>query len=271
MSVPNALILWPVRFASTAYVLRVTINGTTTNLNFPATGSLTVGRDYFMSGDARADGTTASNNGHGDLISMLQATIRTHANGGAATVAFDSSFKILVTFGGGFGGQMLWAHGSTTLDDAVFGFNGNTSTAISATSPNVPMGIFRPNRPIANDGRDRQGIVGGIARTMTGKVRVSRYALPAKERDLSFQYLNQNVALTEYLAGDNPTGSLEYAWINAFSLGRYFRLYEDESSRTTTSYKLYQIANLEDDMMRTEAFKIWWDRPLKTVLAEIPS
>lgn len=266
------MILWAVRFLATSYVLRVQISGTTTNLPFPVSGSLTLLRDYFMSEDARADGVTSKNNGHGDLIRMLQLCIRGHVNGAAATVAFDANFKLIVTFGGGQSGQLLWANAATTLDEAIFGFaNVDTTNAVSTTGGNVPQGVFRPRKPIADDSRDRQGIVGGIGRTMSGKVRGSFFGLPTKDRRIFFAHLNKNVVLTEYLEADNPTGSLEYAWINSIARARYFRLYTDESLRTQTSYRLYQTTKAADELERNEQFKIWWNRGMSFALAEVPT
>lgn len=269
MAVPNALVAWPIRFAATSYQLVVAIGGVTTTLSFPASGTLTVGRDYWMIDDSQADAVTVG--GNGSLLTLLKATIDSHASANTATVTLTSDFKVNVAMSAGTV-QILWDHGSTTLSKAIFGFAASTALASPVTGENVPYGIFRPGKPMAVDDRNRQPIVSGIARTMSGKPRFANLVTaPLKERDIKFEYLNKNVALTEYLEATNPTGSFEYFWINSASLGRTFRLYDDETSRTSTSYDLYQITDLEDQLRRMDSNRVlWWERPMTCVLRESP-
>jgi hypothetical protein len=261
MSIPNAAILWPVRFLATSYLLRVTIGATTTNLAFPASGSLTVARDYWFSGDAQTDAgldiDTAT--GRADLLGMLQATLRLHANGGAATVAFDAAGeRIVVTFGGGQSGSILWSNVATTLDFNIFGWgNANTASATSTTATEPCAGRWLPGRPFSFDSLDRQPIVGGVARSISGKVRISRFSTPTQDREVQFQFLDQ----TKVIASSHTYEPFSYAWYNSLSLGRPFRVYDDVDELEV--YSVYRTTSLEDPMQRNEQFRVWWDVSLR--------
>ena len=267
MSVPNVAILWPIKFEATSYVLRVTVGGVTSNLNFPASGSLTVGREYWISGDEHTDSLDDdSATGAGDLLKMLQTTLDSHADASTFTVSIDTNgFVSVVSSSASF--SILWTHASSTLDESIFGFESlDTTSATSCTSTRKPQGRWYPGRAITDDGRNRQPIVGGISRSLSNRTRVSRIALPSQERDLSIRQFAKEVALTEYVSETDPTGSFEYAWINALSLGYPFRLYEDDSAIALASYNLYRMRDLSDPLGRHERFRIWWDISLRATL-----
>lgn len=274
MSVPNALIATPIRFAATSYVVRVTINGVAENLTFPASGSLTVGRDYWMIADAQADASPGStNNGEGSVLEMLRATIASHSATGAVTVALTSDFLVLLDLTSDpVFSSINWDHVSTTLDEAIFGFPNAEVPALgvgSCLGTNIPHGLCRLHIPISIDGRPRQPIVRGFARSLTGKSRVSDFVLPYKERELNLDLILQKYALTEYADATNPTGTLEYAWVNSLSLGRYFRLYEDETTTaTSTSYSLNTVADLEDALERAAEYRIRWRDTIRMIETE---
>lgn len=263
MAVANGLLLYPIRFSATSYVVRVTTNATTENLTFPSSGSLTTTRNYWMSGDDQADGDGGVG-GIGDLVAMLEATLNTNSAGRTYTVTLSATNIITVAVNSGTF-QILWSHASTTLDETIFGFASgvDTSAATSTTAPNQTQGVWAPERPIAIDSRDRQPVVGGVMPAISGLSRTARMATPKAERDVSFTLLPQSKALREYEDADEPTGSFEEAWLSGISLGRPVRLYTDASSRTSTSYALYRTRDLDDPLKRSEQYLVRWQVDLR--------
>lgn len=258
MSVPNIAWLWPVRFSATSYVLRATINGVTENLTFPATGSLDTTLDYWLSGDAQS-GTESDGTGRTDLVRLLQTCLRAHSEASTLTATLSmTTFKVTVADSVAI--QLLWAHGSTTLDPALFGWTlSSTSSATSITAPNCPTGQWRPGRAVSEDSRDRQPVVGGVAETISGLARVSALALPAKERRFLVRWLPQAVALEEYASATDPDNTFETAWTSALRLGRPWRHYADQATIDdgAGAYQVYRVRDLADPLERDE-IATWW-------------
>lgn len=264
---PNSMLLYPIRFAATSYIFRVTadVAGSPTfaDLTFPASGSLTIGRNYWLSGDGQAD-ADGGVGGVGDLLTLLDACLELHPTIQTFTVTLESTFLVRVTVSGATLCILHWANAATTLDESIFGFTNTDTASLGAHNATLlPQGIWRPKRATAIDTRDRQPVVGGIAHAISGLQRTSRLALPRKERDLNWKFVNQAQILQEYELAAEPFGSFEEAWVNSISFGRPFRYYNDETSRTSTSYQLYVPRMLEDPMTRNEQFKIFWDIAIK--------
>lgn len=262
MAVPSAGLLYPVRFPATAYVIRVISDGVTEDLPFPQSGTLTVGRDYWVSGDSAADSAA----GNGDLVQMLEDALNANSPAVVYTVTISSGNVITVTSDGN-DFSILWAHANTTLDETIFGFtNANTASATSAVAPNSSQGAWLPARPPRVDGRPRVPVVGGVARAISGLQRTSRLATPYAERDLTFSLLPQAKALREYEAATDPFGSFEEAWLSSISLGRLLRYYPDASARTITSYTTYRSRSLDDPLSRMEpTTMLRWEVKLQLV------
>lgn len=231
---PDAMIATPVVFGAASYGLRVSISGVAATCTF----TVTAGRFYWMVGDAQADAATLG--GVGDLLERLRACIASHPSAPTVTVTLDANFNVRVSVASGTI-QILWTHGASTLDEAIFGFaNADTAVAAAVTGTLIPQGLWRPGRPIWEDGRPQRPMVGGVARSVAGRTRVSYFGTMDRERSIYFGRLLQSVVLTEFLSVTNPTGSLEYHWLNSIGRGRPFRLYEDETSRTSSSYTLWR-------------------------------
>ena len=261
MSVPNAVWLMPVRFAATSYALRATINGVTETLSFPASGSLTAGRDYWVSGDGQS-GTEATGTGKADLVSLLQATLRTHSNGASATAVLSTStFKVTVASGGVQLMRLVWSSGLSTLDPRIFGWQTGVDTSLYATitAPYAAQGMMLPGRAIAEDSLDYQPSVGGVASSISGLTRTSRMALGARHRDVLFRYLAQSAAVsaTEGASQDEWT-TVEHAWTYAISRGWPVRAYDQASDIASGAYRLYRTRSLEYPLGRDEANSVWW-------------
>lgn len=273
MAVANILVGWPIRFTATTYVLRVTLNSVTSDLTFPASGALTLGRNYYLAGDGQAD-ADGGVGGVGDLLALLAACLNSHpqaiALGITFTVTINASWRVEITASANTF-QLLWSHVNTTLDESIFGFANASSPllspAITTAGGLLPKGLWRPNRAIAVDSRDRQSVVGGIASAISGLQRTSSLALPLKQRDIAVRHILARYALDEYANVAEPTGAFEYAWINALSLGRAFRLYLDEAVRTSNSYAAYRVRDLEDPLARNGDFQLFWDVALQLVRA----
>lgn len=259
MPLNNAMILWPIRFAATTYVLRATVASVSESLTFPSSGVLTVGRNYWLSGDGQAD-ADGGLGGVGDLITMLATTLTSHSAPATFTGTLGATFRtFLQASTGSFTPE--WNHAATTLDEAIFGFTNTTPLAdVSQAGTLLPQGIWRPNRPVSFDSRERQPIVGGVARALSGLQRTSALALPLKERELGFSNLLQRYVLQEYEDTTEPFGSFEEAWINSMRSGIAWRYYPDETLHTTIAhYGLYRAASITDPMNRNEQYPIHWD------------
>lgn len=266
MPLNSSRIDWPVRFAATSYVVRATVAGGTEDLPFPASGLLTLNRNYWLSGDGQAD-ADGGVGGVGDLITMLATCLTGHTAPATFTGTLGATFRtFLQASTGSF--SILWPHANTTFDQAVFGFtDANTPSDISTAGTLLPQGIWRPKRATAVDSRELQPIVGGTARAISGLQRTSALALPRRERELEWRHIVQAQTLQEYELADEPFGSFEEAWLNSIRLGRPFRYYADETLRLSTSYQLYRARELEQPMKRNASYPIFWDIGLKCVVA----
>lgn len=242
--VANAALAWPVVFSASSYVLRVLYNGVTQDLTL----NVTPNRFYWMVGDGQVDAATLG--GQGDLLRVLELLIETHSGAPAVTVTLDANFRLRVAVAANTI-QLLWSHANTTLDTAglgganPFGYNGDTSLAAAVVSASMPQGLWRPQRPIWNDGRPQRPMIGGVGRSLAGGVRVSDFGQAARERSAFFGRLRQEQVLSEYAPSTALWGAFEFAWLNAWGLGRPWRLYEDEGQLATGSsaYTLWRTVS----------------------------
>lgn len=250
MPLTSALLAWPIRFSATSYLLRVTAAGNTSDRPFPAAGSLSTTTDYYMTGDGGAD----------DLVTMLAATVESHADVGTCVGTITAGFR--VNLNPDVAITLHWSHANTTLNELIFGWtNSDTASADPQTSPNMPQGMWRPERPPSLDSRDRQPIIGGVAQSVSGDIRVSSFGTPYKERDLAFMFLPQEKILTEYAISTEPYNTFEYAWVNSIAPGRVVRYYSDETaiSSGSSAYTTYRIRDLSDPMIRNQNYIVFWD------------
>jgi hypothetical protein len=249
---PRPMILTPWRPTATSYNLRFTVNGVTETKAFPAAGLLTVGRNYWPSGDGQAD-SDGGVGGVGDLFALLKATLDSHSDPAVFTAVLDASFRAVLTASAGTN-SILWADAATTLDEALFGFtNANTASAISATGTLLPRYIWRPNTDgYLRSQSDRTPIGGGIATALSGAQRVAKLTAGLREDDVRFTFVANRYALQDFEDASEPYGSFEEAWLNSISLGRQFRIYNDETVRTSTSYRLYVCRSFKDPFSDTK-------------------
>jgi hypothetical protein len=268
-AVAGGLILWPIRLASTTFAVRLTSGGTTETVSMAVGGGT---RNYWMADDGQAD-ADGSVGGIGDLVALLETVLNLNSAGATYTVTLDSSLYLSITVSGVADFQILWSNAATTLTAAHFGFPDSTypaSAAASVTSPSLPYGIWRPGRAVATDTRDRVPSVGAVGQAISGLVRVSDLVSdPKAHRNLSWRRFPAAKALTEYQASAEPTGSWQYAWRNSVKLGRPLRYYENETSRTATSYGLYRLrSKATDGLERSTESPARWNLSLELARAD---
>ena len=263
MAITNAAILYPVRFTALPLTVRVTISTVTEDLTF---GPPTIGRNYWVAGDAVADDST----GQGDLLKMLETCLETHTSSGGVSVYIDDGVVEILHISGNL--QIHWDNVGTTLDPTIFGWtaaapSGN-STVVNA--PNAPQGRWNPGRFISKDTRNQQTIVGSVSRSITGLVRTARLALPAKERELMFELLPKSKTLDEYAVSTAPYNTAETMWRDGLSLGRPVRLYENEANIALGSayFDVYKTTNLENPIRQRTSNLNYFDVSLSLVEVE---
>ena len=243
----SALFMWGLRFDAQP-VLRVDVNGAGAEDVTLATSTDT---DYFMSGDGQAD----------DLLEVLETAIESHSVGPTCAGTLTAAFKAQTAVTGlGVNHQLLWSHANTTADPLMFGYTAvDTSAAATLASSNEPQGLWRPGRKLSHpDERDRQVTLGGVSRSMSGAVRVSNFGSTKKERDLTVRRFLRKYAKDTYADATAPYNTFESAWFRSMSLGRAFRVYEDETDLSTSAYTTYRVRSLVDPLSIDPDTRIRW-------------
>lgn len=241
---------WPIRFTEATYQLRFVCDAVAETLTFPVTGSLDPTTDYWMGGG-----------GDTDLLLMLAACIEDHSEVTTVSVTLNAEWHVLIDPVVASGDiQIAGSHVQNTLDLAVFGFvdDADTDTDEDCESPNMPQGLCFPGQPCRSDTRPRYSIVGGLSRTVSGRVFGSRVALPFRDRNLSWRLLTEDACLIEHSPATAPTSSIEYMYVHALSLGRPVHYLEDETDAGT--YVTLRLAPpLRDPLTRNEEWVVRWD------------
>lgn len=277
----TSMMLWPIlstdlarSSASLTYTIRLDRGGTAATVNFP---TLTALRYYWFAGDDQADSAgTSGENGLGDLCALLETALNTHPSGAGFTVTL--SVDNIITIANATAFRVLWNNAATTLDATVFGFAQTDpgSTATTAVGATQTRGAWCPRRSPGTDTRDVAGYTTSAAVSLSGRTRIARHATARATRELTYDILAERYALAEYAPAAEPTGTLEHVWSEALSLGRPVRYYEDEGSRTSSSYSIYtlQAAALQGGDRRaivdrsTRGARLRWDAtlPLRRVV-----
>jgi len=263
MAVANACILYPVRFAATSYDIEVTVAATTETVTL---SGLTVGRNYWLSADAQADAST--DGGPGDLLELLKTAIESHSEAPTVTMSVSATNVVSITVSSAT--TLKWSHANTTLDPTIFGWADLDVVDNSGvlTAPNQSQGAWCPARPFTEDSRDRTPYTISSGTTMDGTRRVSRLAAGKDEREVSWTMFAKELALSEYETATEPFGAWQTAWDSAISKGWRFRVYDDATSRTSSSYGLYALRMGDDPLKRNKRYRVRWDLELNTARAE---
>lgn len=263
MALHNPLVLWPIKFSATSYVLRVTVDGAAEDLDFPASGTLTSGRSYWMSGNGSGD-SDGGEGGVGDLLAMLVATLETHSNLPTVTVEFDSQFRLVVT--SDLALTIHWGHANTTLDHAIWGAsNGNESTSSGTmTFARRAYGVWRPRQPWQEDSEDRTEFSTGVKASLSGSVYRAPLTNRNKPRQLGWTVLSKARVLeahgddaggTALTHDQNQTDTFEFLWRSAIALGYPIRVLEDETD-FASDYKLYSVETKDAPWKRDDQHRL---------------
>lgn len=245
----NGAIAWAYRFDAQPAV-RVSVGGSAETVTL----ATTAGVDYYVTGDG----------GSSDLLKILETAIESHTGTPTVSSAVTAAFKASLT--GSATLQLLWTNGATTLDPAIFGWvaGADSSTGTTITSPNQIGGLWRAGAPPRLDGRPRQPVLGGVAETLSGLTRTSRFVTPTKTRDLSWHLLPQEVALEEYATTTEPKGALETAWVESISKGYACRYYADEADLDTgAGYSALVSRDVAEPLSRDEQYPLRWAAQLR--------
>ena len=249
--IPHAMLATPIRFDAPSYTLRVTVDGLTEDLPF----NVVVGRNYWAVDDGQAD-ADGGVGGVGSVYAHLESALQGHSNIAGVDVTLDANFRVLIAPGlGTFAPIGIDWDVTGAPDPTPFGWPGG-DTGGTQTSPHQPRGLWRPGMAPTEDSRERQPIVGGIATSVSGRTRVSRFVLPRKERDLEWLFLDQSLVLDEFAVSDAPYNNLEHAWVQSLSLGRPARYYADETDRAVSAYGLYTMRRIDEPFERDDR----WNR-----------
>lgn len=247
----NALILSPLRFGLANYVLRVEHDGTPADVLV----GVTPGRDYWVSGDAQADGA----DGDGDLLGVVAAALSA-ATGVTVTVTRTTAQRIQVSAASG-ALALLWDHVNTTLDKAVLGFSADTVAAASLIGDLQPQGIFRPDCP-TGFGRDRPVVMAGLDRSLAGDVAGTFFGEGHPERRIRFGALADAKVRAEAAPVDEPHGTLDELWTGTLARARRFRLYEDEAA---LAHSVYRCSMLRDPCTQHPRHPFYWQAEIEAV------
>lgn len=203
-----------------------------------------------------------------DILST-QATAFTAITIGSTVFAFS-----LVNGKVAIGANTSWtwnmAHAADETNHQFWGLASSTSISGVLTAgsyvytfPYLPAGIWYPGRGASIDTRPQKPTSGGIATTISGVRRVTMYVdSPKKERQLQFQFVDQQYALSEYESLAPENNSFEQFWWQ-IRQGYTFQMSNDASDLTTYPWVSYVVADLSEPLVRSSGHKVYWDVKLK--------
>lgn len=199
-----------------------------------------------------------------DVLSSNEATWLFAGVTGAEFDLIDGKIRIRAT--------VSWAWDMThAADETYHQFWGLASAAIiqgtlsggyyTYTFPYLPAGVWYPNRGADEDTRNRYIYTGGVAKTLSGVRRVTKYvSTPKKERVMTFRFVNAEYALAEYESLLPENNSFEQMLLN-ISDGNTFKMADDASNPSWQDYVLTDINY--DPIKRSSGHKVYFDITLK--------
>lgn len=247
----NALVMYPMKWA-TASAGSIVATAASVTETLPIT--VVPGTYYYPSGDASSS----------DLLQLIATTLTAHSHIGAVTPSLDGNFKANWLASGFVAFQIAWSDPATTADPTLWGFiASDTGSFASVTSPNIPFGVWRPGYPPTVDNKDRQPMTVSIAKSLSGKQRVSRLALPKKERDVSFEKIDQSLALDQFAATTGPYNTFERLF-SVFGQGYAIRYFADELEQNIFGTYVVREDGLDPKTMlqRDGSWKRFWKASL---------
>lgn len=245
------------------FPLSVSIGGGgASNLNFPASGSFTVGTPYYYMGSYAGSSY--------NLLALLQTTLNSHgSSGNNFNVTLNSSGYVTITHPSTFTCDFT-AGGTETLLPKVFGWTSSTGALTgsnSYTSTNEAHGVWRPGRPVGGvDSVGWKPSQGEPALLMDGTPVFTVYEPDLlKQRELSFEYLAKS-KIFQVSTGTGNANALDTAWNDSLRYGGPFYLYNDETNvGASTLEGKYALLSTEIPVSRSGAYKLLWDVRLPLV------
>lgn len=234
MTLAIPIFLLPIRFAAANPTIRVT-RGTTQTLTL----SVNANEDYWLAGDGQT--TTGAR----DLAERLQTCLRSHGGTDASTFAVTVSSDNVLTITCASAFSILWGDGATTVDPTIFGWTASsTASATSAIAPYQSKGVWAPGQPWTFDSGDEETIIGSFTETSDGGSRGSLSSV-IYDRTIRFELLLPSRVRTADADASRPYGTFVYGWTTGgWAGGRVVRVYDDRTSRTSTSYSTYRRSSL---------------------------
>ncbi|MEM6367775.1 MAG: hypothetical protein AAF851_05665 [Myxococcota bacterium] len=259
----NGAVIYPARFDAASYVLRATLGGFTASCTFTAQP----GRDYWPVGDSRTDGAS----GDGDLLTQLQSCLATHPDALTFIPSVSLTFvggepRIQASISAGFI-TLLWEDPATTLDPAVFGFEGSTTPPAGiVTAPSRLPGWWLPGAPLSEDSELQDEANIGQSRALTGRLVTTDFGSTAARRAFGWELLDRS--LVKRAASETPANTFEHAWVESIRPGRRFRLYEDLARVAAgQGFQTLTTDSLDDPMSRDGQHSYRWAVNLQTRVA----
>lgn len=251
MAVNVPCILAPFRGAelaggATAGTISVVVNAVRETLPFPAAGALTLQRCYYVAGDDLADAATLG--GQGDLIKMLEDAINAHGQAPALVLTQDGAGRLSATSGAAV--TVEGAHANTDVDLTVWGLDNDGDHVLGTAATDFPFRHRRgwyPGHHQSQDSREQAKLVGGIARPVNGMPWAVVLPVGPKQRELGWMAIDPHLMLEDLAAVDAPWSALQTTWEEAIAMGMPWRFYQDTDTRTSSSFRVYELGELPRD------------------------
>ena len=181
------------------------------------------GRPYWVSGDRRIDGAS----GEADLLRRIEETVEVGHTLGAGVWGLGGVGLAGETITGSTNVLVRWIRPETTFPAWVLGYDGLTDQVLDASTAGPSPLVWRPQVEKGPDTRDRQVLVRGGRTSISGRRYTASFGDAAKTRGLDLSLVPQGRVLEEFAGSQTAFESLDR---QCLSLGRPFRLYEDEST-----------------------------------------
>ena len=217
---------------------------------------LALGTDYWPTGDGQAT------SGREDLLALVDQGLDTNTDPGSETytTTIDADGFVTITADTGNPFRLLWADAGTTIDPTLLGFTAvDSGHAASHTAPDAVQGLWLPAAPMLSDTYDVPQVVGRVVHTSGGGSRGSQHTEAVYHRGIRWDLLPREVVRLAEAAADRPFGTLEWFWLNGAAAGHRFRVYDDWTSRTFSSYSVYRFreTGIPYRRMRRDDVNLW--------------
>jgi hypothetical protein len=235
----------------TAGVIRLTANGVTESLPYPAAGAFTLAEHYYFGGDASAT----------DLLEILRQACLAHSQVAVCTVTQNGDGRITVSMDQAF--TFLQTDLLHTADLTLFGLlDGIDLPLIPNTPYNFPNrhdGGWFPLEDPAEDTFDELPQVAGEALPVDGPPFVVEIATTTRERRLAWDLVPGVRVRQDLATSDVAPNTFEEAWTAYFRTGRHVRLYPDTTDRAT--FRTYVFRPMTDGYpwKPGDGRNVWWN------------